>query len=166
MKRKREIISRKLYKWKARLNVHGGQQENEVDYKGTYSPVVGWFSIRLLLVLSLINNWATRKIDFVLVFSQVTIEFDLYMKLPPGTVLAEGNTDTHVLLLHKNLYGQKQAGRIWNPHLHKGLINIGFTQFKVDECVCTKQDMIVMVYTDDGIIIVEKTAPLKNYRQP
>ena len=29
MKRRREIISRKIYKWKARLNVHGGQQEKK-----------------------------------------------------------------------------------------------------------------------------------------
>ena len=27
MKRKRNIVNRKVYKWKARLNVHGGQQE-------------------------------------------------------------------------------------------------------------------------------------------
>ena len=42
MKRKREIISRKIYKWKVRLNVHGGQQEKGVNYNDTYSPVVGW----------------------------------------------------------------------------------------------------------------------------
>ena len=41
MKRKREIISRKIYKWKARLNVHGGQQEKGMNYNNTYSPVVG-----------------------------------------------------------------------------------------------------------------------------
>jgi len=27
MKRKRHLLTRQVYKWKARLNVHGGQQE-------------------------------------------------------------------------------------------------------------------------------------------
>ena len=153
MKRKRDIISRKVYKWKARLNIHGGQQEKGVNYNDTYSPVVGWFSIRILLILSLLNGWHTRQIDFILAFPQATIEFDLYMKLPAGTILAEGNTETHVLLLHKNLYGQKQAGRVWNAHLDKGLRKIGFIPSSIDECVYTFGSLIFMVYVDDGILI-------------
>ena len=101
----------------------------------------------------------------MLVFPQATVEFDLYIKLPPGTVLAEGNTETHVLLLHKNLYGQKQADRIWNAHLHKGFIDIGFIQSKVDECVYTKEDMIFMVCVDDGIIITEKNSSIDDLIQ-
>ena len=77
MKRKRDIVTRKVYKWKARLNVHGGQQEKGVNYNDTYSPVVGWFSIRILLVLALLNDWHTHQIDLVLAFPQATIEFDL-----------------------------------------------------------------------------------------
>ena len=46
--------------------------------------------------------------------------------------------------------------RIWNVYLHKGLMDIGFSQSKVDECVYTKQDILFMVYVDDGIIIAEK----------
>ena len=153
MKRKREIISRRVYKWKARLNVHGGQQEKGVNYNDTYSPVVSWFSIRLLLVMSLLNGWATRQIDFVLAFPQATIEFDLYMKLPAGTVLAQGNAETHVLLLHKNLYGQKQAGRVWNAHLDEGLSKIAFIKSSIDGCVYTRGSMMFMVYVDDGILI-------------
>ena len=82
------------------------------------------------------------------------------MKLPPGTVLAEVNAEIHILLLHKNLYGKNQARRIWNAHLHKGLMEIGFTQSKVDECVYTKQDIIFMVYLDDGIIVAEKNSSI------
>ena len=32
MKRKRRIDMRKVYKWKSRLNVHGGKQEFGVNY--------------------------------------------------------------------------------------------------------------------------------------
>ena len=54
MKRKRRIATREIYKWKARLNVHGGKQEKGVHFWETYSPVVlKWFSIRFFLLLSL-----------------------------------------------------------------------------------------------------------------
>ena len=57
MRRKRNILTGKIYKWKARLNLHGGQQEFDVNYYDTYSPVVNWFSYRLLLIHALINKW-------------------------------------------------------------------------------------------------------------
>jgi hypothetical protein len=47
-KRKRRIDTRAVYKHKARLNIHGGKQKHGVNYWETYSPVVNWFSIRLL----------------------------------------------------------------------------------------------------------------------
>ena len=40
MNRKGDIITRRFYKWKARLNVHGGQQEYGTKYLETYSPMV------------------------------------------------------------------------------------------------------------------------------
>ncbi|MFM8435194.1 MAG: reverse transcriptase domain-containing protein [Planctomycetia bacterium] len=57
MKRKRDIKTRKVYKCKARLNVHGGKQKFGVNYFETYAPVVTWTSIRIVLILSIINNW-------------------------------------------------------------------------------------------------------------
>jgi hypothetical protein len=59
MKRKRRILSQKVFKWKARLNCHGGQQEHGVNFWETYSPVMNWFSIRLFLVTSIIQQWET-----------------------------------------------------------------------------------------------------------
>ena len=69
-KRKRDITTQKVLKYKARLNVHGGQQEYGVNYWDTYSPVVNWFSVRLSLTLALVNKWSTRQVDFVLAFPQ------------------------------------------------------------------------------------------------
>ena len=40
MKRKRSIATREIYKWKSRLNVHGGKQEYGVYYWERCSPVV------------------------------------------------------------------------------------------------------------------------------
>jgi hypothetical protein len=99
MKRKRDLVTREVYKHKARLNVHGGQQQFGVNYFETYSPVVMWFSLRTLLTLSLLNYWFTRQIDFVLAYPQAPIEFDMYMELPKGVEMKDGSRKTHVLKL-------------------------------------------------------------------
>ena len=49
MRRKRRITTGEVYKWKARLNIHGGKQEYGVNYWETYAPVVSWTTIRLYL---------------------------------------------------------------------------------------------------------------------
>ena len=110
-----------VYKWKARLNVHGGKQEYAINYFETYSPVVQWSSIHLLLTLSLLESWKTRQVDFVMAYPQADIKFDIYTDLPHGIETRHGNSKTHVLKLLKNVYGQKQAGRVWFAYLVDGL---------------------------------------------
>eukprot|EP00978_Attheya_sp_CCMP212_P048469 scaffold525506_cov142-Attheya_sp.AAC.1 len=53
MKRKRRIATREIYKWKARLNIHGGKQTKGVDYWETYSPMVTWNAIRMFMTLAM-----------------------------------------------------------------------------------------------------------------
>jgi hypothetical protein len=106
-KRKRRIDTRKVYKHKARLNIHGGQQTHGVNYWGSFSPVVNWFSIRLCMTFAFIFDWYTRQVDFVLAFSQTDVECDLFMELPCGLVFEGADRSTHCVKLIKNLYGQK-----------------------------------------------------------
>ena len=134
MRQKRRIATNEVYKWKARLNVHGGKQEYGLNYWETYSPVVVWTTVRLFLILTLLNGWKSRQVDFVLAFPQADIEVPMYMEIPRGFQL-EGSRKKNCLLLEKNLYGQKQAGRVWNQYLHDGLIARGFRQSKIDICL-------------------------------
>jgi hypothetical protein len=152
-KRKCRIDTRAVYKHKARLNIHGGKQKHGVKYWETYSPVVNWFSIRLCLILSLLLKWKTRQIDFVLAFPQADVECDLFMQLPRGVTFPRFHRSIHCLKLKKNLYGQKQAGRVWNKFLVDGLVNsLKFTQSKVDECVFYCGSTVLLMYVDDGIL--------------
>ena len=41
MKQKRRVISREIYRHKARLNLDGPKQKAGVDYNQTYAPVAG-----------------------------------------------------------------------------------------------------------------------------
>ena len=91
MKRKRNIVTNEIYKWKARLNLHGGQQEYAVNLYETFSPVVSWTVAILLLIHSIIYKWHTRQVDFTLAFPQADIEIPMYMKQPVGIKIKEGN---------------------------------------------------------------------------
>lgn len=82
MKRKRDIKTQQVYKHKARLNAHSGQQEHAVDYYETCAPVVTWPSVRALLTLSIIHKWDTWQVDFVLAYPQAPVKFDMCMELP------------------------------------------------------------------------------------
>ena len=152
MKRKRRVKTNKVYKHKARLNIHGGQQELGVNYWETYAPVVTWGAIRMVLILVILYGWYTTQIDFVLAYPQAEVECDLFMQIPKGFEIEGKSRLTHVLQLIKNLYGQKQAGRVWNQHLHERLIKMGWEQSKADECLYYNGDVLFIVYVDDGIL--------------
>ena len=57
MRRKRQIDTHKVYKWKAWLNVHGGQQQQGINYWETYAPVIMWQTIHFFFVLAIIRGW-------------------------------------------------------------------------------------------------------------
>jgi hypothetical protein len=115
MKRKRDILTRKVLKYKARLNVHGGKQEYAVNFFKTYSPVVTWAAVWLMTTFAWLNNWHTIQCDFVLAYPQATVEFDLYMELPKGIQLSSGNRKTHVLLLIKNFIWPEASRKSVEP---------------------------------------------------
>ena len=153
MRRKRNLTTNEITKYKARLNLHGGKQEFGVNYFETYAPVISWFVTRLLIIFAIIFGWHLRQIDFVMAYPQAPIEMDMYMELPDGIETKYGNSKDHVLQLIQNIYGQKQAGRVWNEYLVNKLLSIGFVQSLIDECVFYKGGLIFIVYVDDGIFL-------------
>jgi hypothetical protein len=86
-------------------------------------------------------------------YPQAPIEMDIYRELPQGIQTKLGNSKEHVLKLEKNIYGQKQAGHVWNSFLVDKLMSIGFTTSLIDDCVFFHGDIIFMVYVDDGIFL-------------
>ena len=68
LKRKRDVSTGEIKRYKARLNLDGSRMEQGVDYQLTYAPVAKWQTIRLCMILSIINGWQTVQIDYVLAF--------------------------------------------------------------------------------------------------
>ena len=153
MRRKRRLDTQEVYKWKARLNVHGGKQKYGVDYWETYSPVVQWTTTRLFLILSVLRGWNCRQLDFVAAYPQAPSDTETYMEFPKG-IKSLGNPNTHVLRLLQNIYGKKQSGRVWNIYMTDRLVkDLGFKQSKIDECVFYQNKSIILIYVDDVILV-------------
>ncbi len=155
MRRKRRINTQEVYKWKARLNIDGSKQTKGVNFWETYAPVASWLVIRLVLTIAILNGWETRQIDYVLAYPQATVETsDMYMKIPKGMEIPGAKKDEYVLHLLRNIYGQKQAGRVWNKHLVAALTHpdVGFKQSEHDECVFYNGKAMYVLYTDDSIL--------------
>ena len=94
-------------------------------------------------------------------YPQAPIEMDIYMELPQGIETAKGNSKDHVLKLLNNIYGQKQAGRVWNEYLVDKLTSLGYKASLIDDCMFYRGDIIFMVYVDDDIFLGQDDEQLK-----
>jgi hypothetical protein len=134
-KRKRNPLG-EIVKYKARLCCHGGQTVNGVHYDKSFSPVVAWSTVRLMLTLSEVYGWHARQIDFVLAFPQAKVKTDIYMNVPQkfrtdsnGSLKLDeraphpSKQDACVKLI-QNVYGLKDACLMWHQHLSQGLKRI------------------------------------------
>jgi Reverse transcriptase (RNA-dependent DNA polymerase)/GAG-pre-integrase domain len=151
MRRKRRLTTGEIYKWKARLNIDGSKQTYGINYWDTYAPVATWISIRLILCMAALNNWATMTMDFVQAYPQAPAEVALFVSIPNGCIV-DGDEKSWCLEVLNNIYGQKQAGKVWNDFLITGLLELGFVQSRWDPCVLWKGSYILVIYTDDTII--------------
>ena len=111
MRRKRDLVTDEITKYKARLNLHGGMQAFGVNYFDTYAHVVTWMA-RFCLTLAIINRWKLRHIDFIMAYPQAPIEVDMWMKIPHKILPESGEPKNKCLKLLQNIYGQKQARHV------------------------------------------------------
>ena len=162
-----------ITKYKARLCCHGGQTIKGVHYDETFSPVVAWSTIRMMLTLSIINGWHARQIDFVLAFPQAKVRTDIYMHLPEKFRFQNGklvldetaphpSKQNEVVKLIQNVYGLADASYTWHLHVKKGLLECGFKQSQIDPCLFYKKSMIFILYVDDAICMVPNKVDADN----
>ncbi|GKB29508.1 putative RNA-directed DNA polymerase, partial [Tanacetum coccineum] len=109
--------------YKARFVAKGFRQQPGIDFHKTFSPVVKSTTIRAVLSLAVTNNWPLRQLDVHNAFLHGNLKEQVYMKQPPGFI--DQQRPNHVCLLHKSLYGLKQALRAWFERLSKALFDLG-----------------------------------------
>ena len=109
------------------------QNEKGYTLEKLYAPVDYWTSICLLLTMIVLHNWNTKQIDYVQAFNNAPSDKDLYLKVPAGFEVKGVNKGEYALKLHRNVFGQKQAGRVWYKYLTKNLTEeLGFERSQVD----------------------------------
>jgi hypothetical protein len=86
-------------------------------------------------------------------YPQAPTKMDMYMELPTGIHTKHGNSKDQVLKLLTNIYGQKQAGHVWNSYLIPKLREINFKQSLIDDSIFYQDNVIFIVYVDDGIFL-------------
>jgi len=141
-----------IERYKARLVAKGCSQQPGIDYEETYSPVVRYTSIRLLLALGAKYNLDIDQMDVTTAFLHPDLDEEIYMELPDGYKL-----NGEVCRLKKSIYGLKQASRAWNKKLDQLLKDFEFKQSDFDPCVYYKINngkiLIPAVYVDDLIVL-------------
>ena len=110
-KRKRGIDG-KVKTFKARLVAKGYTQKEDFNYEETFSPVAMIKSIRILLSIAAHMDYKIWQIDVKIAFLNRSLDETIYMVQPEGFI-AKGQ-EKKVCILHKSIYGFKQASRSWN----------------------------------------------------
>ena len=135
-------------KKKARCCVRGDQQDENVDYFESYSPVVQWSSVRLMLVLSIVHGLETRQVDYVNAFAQADLNKDVFIEMPPG--FEHNNQVDCVLKLNKSLYGMSESPLLFFELLKSNLLALDFEQMShIDPCLFIHKKAICLTYVDD-----------------
>lgn len=143
----------KLDKYKALLVAKGYTQQHEIDYEETFSPVVKYSTVQMMLSIAAARNYEIFQFDVKTAFLHGELDRPIYMEQPSGCK-KEGDS---VCLLNKAIYGLKQASMCWNKKIVKFLTDWNFIQSKADRCVFMEIDkkLYLALYMDDGLLCSE-----------
>lgn len=142
-----------LDRFKARLVAKGFTQREGVDFKETFSPVVRYDTVRVLLSLSCQLDLDITQFDIKNAFLNGDLEEETFMTQPDGFKKEPGK----VCRLLKSLYGLKQAPRSWYIKLKAVLSEVGLEQSMTDPClfVSSSKNLWLACYVDDGLIFTK-----------
>ena len=153
-------------RYKARLVAQGFSQKYGQDYDETFSPVVRFESLRMIIALSVQHSLKLHQMDVTTAFLNGELNDEVYMKQPEGYVVK--GKENLVCKLKKSIYGLKQSPRCWNSVLDQFLKKIGFVQATSDPCLYIASEgelFLIAVYVDDIVLAGSSDVRMKEVQQ-
>lgn len=111
---------------KAKLVCRGFEQHEGMSYEDTFTPVVKWASIRLLLALAAQQRQDLFHLDVKTAFLAADLKPDeeVFVSQPQGFTVA--GKEHLVLSLQKAFYRLRQAPKAWYCRIETFMYSIGF----------------------------------------
>ena len=124
-------------KFKACLVTKGFTQIEGTAYEETFSHVVTFASIRLLLAMVAHLDLELFQMDVKTAFLNGRLEEEIYMDQPIG--FASKGQEDKACHLKRSIYGLKQSSRTWYLRFHKTITSFGLSMVSEDT-VCMSKD--------------------------
>ena len=142
-------------RYKARLVAKGFSQRSGIDYGETFSPVVKYDTLRIILSFVAAKNLEMSQLDIKTAFLYGELDEEIYLQQPEGFVIP--GQEASVCRLHKCLYGLKQASRVWNATFDIFLRKFGLNPSNADPCLYIRHHgeefVSVAIWVDDGLVV-------------
>nr|GFA37430.1 copia protein [Tanacetum cinerariifolium] len=138
-------------------------QQQGIDVDETFSTVVKPATICTVLSLAVSRKWPIHQLDVKNAFLNGNLSETVYMHQPPG--FTDPQHPNHVCLLHRSLYGLKQASRAWFQRFAGYAIRAGFYHIRCDTSLFIYQQgsqvAYLLIYVDDIILTTSSAALLQ-----
>ena len=132
-----------------------------VDVFETWSPVVQWSTVRVMMVLAAKLKLKSAQCDITAAFlhAEVPKDRNIFVHQPRGF----RKHPDYVLKLNRFLYRMRDSPRFFFKYLSERLARQGLVPSNFDPCLFLSKDLIVLCYVDDLLVYAKTDEAIDNF---